>query len=603
MNAPLDRPETLANMYRVLWAQAAGVRHIFLAAFAFLLVSQLIMLAVPWLAGQAIDAIQQAGAGHLRDAGKWLALLLLATFASWLFHGPGRILERNVALAVYERLSNQLMERLFAAPLSWHQRHHSGETLHRVQQSTGALYDFAQSQYIYLQNTVKVFGPIIALWLISPLVGTVAIVGYGLLGGIILLFDRQMMRISVQENQADRRYSAALVDALGNVFSITALRRGAAVASLVAERLRATFAPQRKSILLNEGKWASVDLLSTLLWCVLVTLYAVLATQEAAAGTTSGVALGKVFMVYEYSQQAGGVITALAVHFQSLARHRTSIAAAQPIQDAPQGELPSAPQASGWHQLKLTGLTHAYHEADPPVLRDLQLELTRGRRYALIGASGSGKTSLMRVLAGLDRPTQGQLRLDGEEIPELSTRLRREATLIPQQAEIFEGSIADNLLLGAQAEPQVLDAALRASCIEAFVAAQPGGLDSHLAQGGANWSGGQRQRLALARGGLAAQGSSLVLLDEPTSSLDTDTEARLFQGFFDFFAGACLISSVHRLHLLDRFDQVILMEGGRVVDRGTPAELNARCGTFRALLAAQGNTPDSQTAAESSPRV
>lgn len=136
--------------------------------------------------------------------------------------------------------------------------------------------------------------------------------------------------------------------------------------------------------------------------------------------------------------------------------------------------MPSAPQASGWHQLKLTGLTHTYHEADPPVLRDLQLELTRGRRYALIGASGSGKTSLMRVLAGLDRPTQGQLRLDGEEIPDLSTRLRREATLIPQQAEIFEGSIADNLLLGAQAEPQVLDAALRASCIEAFVAAQPG---------------------------------------------------------------------------------------------------------------------------------
>lgn len=174
MNAPLDRPESLPRMYRALWTHAAGRRHLFLVAFGFLLCSQLIMLAVPWLSAQAIDAIQQGGTAQLGEAGRWLLLVVVATVASWLFHGPGRIVERNLAMTVYERLADRLMLRLFAAPLSWHQRHHSGETLHRVKQSAGALYDFAQSQYIYLQNTVKILGPVTALWLISPLVGLAA---------------------------------------------------------------------------------------------------------------------------------------------------------------------------------------------------------------------------------------------------------------------------------------------------------------------------------------------------------------------------------------------------------------------------------------------
>src|SRR5574337_917432 len=343
----LERPVSLPRLYAALWFHAAGVRSLVLAAFALLLASQLFKLAVPWLAGQAIDAIQRGGPAGVGDAGRWLALVFAATVASWLLHGPGRILERNVALRVRERLSGLLVQRLFAAPLSWHQRHHSGETIHRVQQSTGALYDFAQSQFIYLQNAVRLVGPVVALWLISPAVGVVAVAGYALLGGLILLFDRRMMVLAVTENHASRRYNAALVDALRNVFSITALRRGQGVAALVAGRLAASFAPQKRAIVLNEAKWATVDLLASLLWCLLVALYAWLESSAAAAGAVAGgVALGKVFMVYEYSQQAGGVITAIAAHFQSLARQQSDYASAQPLLDAPRAAEVAAPSAT-----------------------------------------------------------------------------------------------------------------------------------------------------------------------------------------------------------------------------------------------------------------
>lgn len=600
-----DRPVSLAALYRALWRHAAGARNLILWGFVLLLGSQLFKLAVPWMAGNAINAIQQGGLGSLPAAGRWLALVFAAITASWLLHGPGRILERNVALKVRERLSALLVGRLVAAPLAWHERHHSGETTHRVQQSTHALYDFAQSQFIYLQNTVRLVGPIVALWLISPLVGMVAVVGYGLIGLLITRFDRHMMRLAADENRAERRYSATLVDVLGNVFSVLALRRGEGVARLIAARLADAFGPLKRSIVLNEAKWCSVDLLASLLWCVLVAVYAAEAGGMfggAVAAAAGGVALGKVFMVYEYAQQAGGVITAIAAHFQSLSRQRADYAAARPLLEAPRAAVASAPQRGGdWKALAFSDLRFAHAAArGGAALAIDRLQLVRGRRYALVGPSGAGKTTLLRVLAGLDRPDAGSLALDGgdsAQAGDVAERLRGLATLIPQQAEMFDGSLAENLALGATIEPARMTAALHTSCADTLVEGLEGGLAARVTEGGANWSGGQRQRLALARGVLAAEGSALVLLDEPTSSLDPESERRVYERLFGHFADAALVSSVHRLHLLDRFDEVILMRAGRVEAAGSAWQLAQTSPLFRELLAAQGNQAESPAAA------
>lgn len=599
-----ERPVSLGALYGALWQHAAGARHLLLFAFLLLLASQLFKLAVPWLAGNAINLIQSGGLEAMNEAARWLAMVFAAIVASWVLHGPGRILERNVALRVRERLSALLVGRLLAAPLSWHERHHSGETTHRVQQSTNALYDFAQSQFIYLQNTVRLVGPIVALWLISPLVGAVATVGYGLIGLLITRFDRVMMRIAVDENRAERAYSATLVDVLGNVLSVLALRRGAGVARLIGERLQAVFGPLKKSIVLNEAKWCSVDLLASALWCVLVGVYAAEAAGVFAFGAAAGgaaaaagtIALGKVFMVYEYSQQAGGVITAIAAHFQSLARQRANYAAAEPLFTAAQTSVAPSPSeaasaeasaAPRWQALTLEGVRFAHGDARAAALELDRLELMRGRRYALVGPSGGGKTTLLRLLAGLDSPAAGRLLLDGQADHDMPGRLRALATLIPQQAEMFDGTLAENLLLGDAVSPERIDAAVHAACADIVVEGLPERLQTRVVEGGANWSGGQRQRLALARGALAAEGTSLLLLDEPTSSLDPETEARVYQRLFAHFADAALVSSVHRLHLLDRFDEVILMRGGRIEAVGRAWELAQTSALFRELLAAQ----------------
>lgn len=623
-------------LYRELWRFAAGRRSTLMWAVLLLIGSQGFKLAVPALAGSALNTLQAQGLAGLSQAAQMVALVFLATLASWLMHGPGRILERNVALVVRQRVSTDLMERLYAAPLAWHETQHGVETAHRVQQTTRALYDFAQSQFIYLQSVVRLVGPVVALWLISPWVGVVAVVGYLVLAAIIVAFDKVMMRLAREENAADREYWASLSDGLVNVLSVLALRLQRGVLKLVETRLDAVFAPVRRAIVYNEGKWATVDLLNCVLWIVLLSLYVWLSMQgmvpagpevqaatdaaagaagsaaSAADGAAEGVRIGNLFMVYEYALQAGSVITGVAAHFQSLTRQKVDYTSGDEIRALPlpaeQAAAVGAPEAAAipedWQQLKLSAVVFERQPADPSnpeavggSLTGIDLQLQRGKRYALVGPSGSGKTTLLRLLAGLYAPSAGQLQADGQgPLPAaaVAPALRSVATLLPQDAELFGGTLRENLAMAdaaggsTEAGQRTGDShyarALETAQASAFVAKMPGGLDAKVTARGGNLSGGQRQRVAIARALVAAEASSLLLLDEPTSALDPSTEAALIESFFEARADATIVASIHRPSLLPKFDALIMVEAGRVVATGPLGTIHSDSPQLAAFL-------------------
>jgi ATP-binding cassette subfamily B protein len=409
-------------------------------------------------------------------------------------------------------------------------------------------------------------------------------------------FDRALMRLARTENDADRRYVTALLDFLANASTVIGLRLSAASRLLLRGRMAAISVPLKRSVVLNEGKWFSVDLMGLALTWGLVVIYV---WQSRTPG--QAVMLGAVFMIYQYAQQAASVVSSMAANFSFFARMHTDYGSAAPIWQAPSRTDDLAQERidsdAAWQALQLEGLVWNYRprsndavgEHMPSGLHEVALTLRRGQRIALVGPSGGGKSTLLRVLAGLYAPQGGRLAIDGE--PTAWPQLRSIATLIPQETEVFEASVRENLGFGQPLDDDAVQAALHASTFDEVLAATRGDLDTLLSERGFNLSGGQRQRLCLARGVLAAKGSSLLLLDEPTSALDAATEARVLERIAAAFPDACVIASVHRLSLLERFDTVVLMEAGRIVDAGARAAVLARQPSLQALAAPSPRVP------------
>jgi len=188
----------------------------------------------------------------------------------------------------------------------------------------------------------------------------------------------------------------------------------------------------------------------------------------------------------------------------------------------------------------------------------------------------------MTLIRGLHEADQGDVYLDGAKMPSMKV-LSHLTTLIPQEPEIFENTIEYNIAAGISHTPEEIQTACQLARFEPVLTRLPHGLQTSIKEKGVNLSGGEKQRLALARGVFAAKLSSIILMDEPTSSVDTANERAIYQNLFDYFADRCVISSMHRLHLLPMFDEIYVMRSGKVVERGHFNELIAADGLLKQM--------------------
>jgi ABC-type bacteriocin/lantibiotic exporter with double-glycine peptidase domain len=234
--------------------------------------------------------------------------------------------------------------------------------------------------------------------------------------------------------------------------------------------------------------------------------------------------------------------------------------------------------------LEFDGVTFGYNPLASPVLKNVSFSVVPGRRLAIVGGSGSGKSTIGRLVTGMYEPWSGQVLMDGRPRTEIAREvLASSVAFVDQDISLFEGTVRDNLTLwDDEPSDEAVSAALRDAAIFDMVAARAGGIHSHIAEGGRNFSGGQRQRLELARALVTRP--TLLVLDEATSALDPDTEQVIADNLRR--RGCACVIIAHRLSTVRDADEIIVLDRGEIVERGRHYDLMAANGHYASLIAA-----------------
>jgi len=561
-------------------------RRLVTGIFLLIVAAQLAMLAGPWLIGVGIDKIPQLE--HTHDAGP-MALVIVAFGASVLVQavttrayiaGIGRLGGRVVL-----ELRRRLFAHFQALPVAFHEHYTSGRVISRQVSDIDSISDMFDeglaSLVAALLSLLLVGGGMLLLdWRLA----LVVLAGFPPLVWLSAWFRRESAIAYRRTRTTIAQVIVQFVETFGGISAVQAFRRE--------RRNEEIFGA------LNQ-EYADATLWSQRL----------LAIYFPGVTVVGNLAIGAVllyggFRVVDHQMQVG-VLVSFLLYLQrffdpliDLSQFYSSFQSAGAALEKISGvldETPGVPEpdhpvtvpaAAGpalGREVRFDAVRFAYRTAT--VLPDLNLTIPAGQTVALVGSTGAGKTTVARLLARLYDPLDGRVLLDGIDVRQLDDRtLRREVVLITQENFLFSGSIADNIELGKPGASRAeIEAAATAIGAHAFIAGLPGGYDAEVGKSGSRLSAGQRQLISFARAFLAAP--AVLVLDEATSLLDIPSERLVQDALRTILAGRTALIIAHRLSTVAIADRVLVLEHGRIIEDGSPAELMTTAGEYAALHA------------------
>lgn len=566
---------------RKLWQFSKGMRHRIVLYLAMYVMANLIILLPPIIFGSFVREIQMHGI--ISANFQYLILLLVGLFATevffWAFHGPGRVIENSVAFWTEIKYREYLLGAVLDLGLSWHGEHDSGDTIDKVNKAGDGIAKFGANVFQIVQLIVKFLGTSIVLFWFSPTIAIFVFVLVIVSFVVIFQFDRYLVPQYRRLNEYSNKAMAGVFDALSNVTSVKILHIERPVLVGVLERFKAPYALYNANSKLNEAKWFTGALFFQGVAVIPLALYvywSLSAGTHIDAGTISTLYLYLSNLIYVYFGFTG--------FYQELAVYKNQVLNAKPIEDAYMSkELVHREPVPPWETLTIQNLSFTYEDTSAsPSLHSVHLGIKRGERIAVIGESGSGKTTFLKVIHGLYPSARGRVAFNAHsEIKTSFADLDLKTMLVPQEPEIFSSTIRENITLGvAYSEEEILHAT-RVANFESVLKSLPKGLDSIINEKGVNLSGGQKQRLALSRALLFSRDKEIILLDESTSSVDPENETEIYQNIWSAFADKTVIASIHKMNLLKLFDRIYIFEKGHISDSGSFDELLAKNLSFK----------------------
>ncbi|HYT09372.1 MAG TPA: ABC transporter ATP-binding protein [Mycobacteriales bacterium] len=574
------------SSYRSLWRLRTYTRPYLVGLAAMTvaaLVSELAPVAVPLIAQRVVD-----DALVTRDRGALLPLSLLA-LGLGVLEAIAILVRRWVmtrsALGLETDLRRDLYAHLQRLPVAFHDRWQSGQLLSRATGDLSTIRRFIGFGLVFLvvnTATCLVVGTMLAVsyWPLALFVLVSAVP----LSLATLRFERVYAVAARRAQDLNGELTTNVEEAAGGIRTVKSFGRRRLVLSRFLDQARTLRDAELVKIRVLAFFWAVLEVHPQVVLAVVV-LGGAVAVAHGALTLGGLVAFVALFLLLQWPIISLGWLVAQAQEAETAAERVYEVLDAPPtVVDRP-GAMP-LPRVTGRLRLDRVGFT--YPDADRAVLHDVSLELAPGETVAVVGATGSGKTTLTALVTRLYDVTEGQVLLDGRDVRDIPlSQLRQVVATAFEDPTLFSVSARENLTLGrpAATDAEVAEA-LRIAQAE-FVHDLPWGLDTRLGEQGLTLSGGQRQRLALARAVLGRP--RVLVLDDPLSALDVHTEALVEEALRAILRDTTALVVAHRASTVLLADRVALLAGGTVAAVGTHSQLLATVPLYRDLLAQESD--------------
>lgn len=495
-------------------------------------------------------------------------------------------LMQSTGQRVVAEMRRALYRRFLELPQAWLSGSHSGDLISRFGADVQSV-EFAVTVAFssYVKDTLQALALLaVCAWLDLRLLAA-AMIAVPLTFIPIARFGRSLKGVSDEAQEKLGALASHAGESVANVRVVQAFCREGAELRRFDEAQGRYLRVMHKSFLLRAAFSPVVELFGILGLALAIYFAGSAIAEGALKGETLLSFLAALTMMYQ-------PIKALSITGQQVIQGMAGARRVFEVLDAPAGlcEPAEAAPLGFEREIAFRGVSFSYSGAEgPAVIQDLDLVLPKGKTLALVGESGAGKSTAALLLLRFWDPTRGSIAIDGRDLRTARLAdLRRLIAYVPQEPVLFAGSVFDNVACGNEraGEPEVI-AALKAAHAWDLVT-EMGGLGAQVGERGSGLSGGQRQRIALARAFVAD--APIIVLDEATSALDTASEQLVQQGLERLLRGRTALVIAHRLSTVERADEIAVLSGGRLVERGAHRELMMRGGLYARLWAAQGAT-------------
>jgi len=518
------------------------------------------------------------------DAQTWgLAAICGLIFFIWILSSVaayfGSYLSDRLAEEVVFDMRVHLFKHLQRLSLTYHDEKRVGDMLVRITRDTDSLRElFGKTWLQWAVAGLTLTGTLAVMFYVDWQLALVGAVTLAILSPIQWRLRWQIKEASKEKRDREVEVSSVTQETIGSLRVVKAFGRedlqqeefdkqsaGSLVAGIKAARLEARYV-------------RTVDIVTAVATCAILWFGV---KKVFAANLTAG----DLYLFIHYVRGLHGPLREIAKQSVRMSRARVGM---ERVLDIVQTEVgtPDSPHARPAPELRGTiefdNVSFGYR-ADQPVLHNLSFKVEPGEIVALVGYTGAGKSSILNLIPRLYEPTAGRVMIDGEDVRDYHlTSLRDQISVVLQESMLFQTSVFKNILYGRPtATRDEVIAAAHAARVDQFMDRLPEGYQTVIGARGATLSGGERQRVAIARAMI--RNTPILLLDEPTTGLDVENEKLVMEALESLMKGKTTLLISHRLNLIERVDRILVVDGGRIVESGTPASLRANHGIYARL--------------------